>query len=80
MLDFKVTNDIRSSHRIQLAGYGLIWTDCYPDMPLNGGYHLLRLGKDDKAGSFEHSYWPHLKLQEQKFILLRELYEDYKIV
>ena len=42
---------------IQLAAYRTAWEENFPDQPLEGGFHLLRIGKED--ASFHHHHWGH---------------------
>jgi PD-(D/E)XK nuclease superfamily len=44
--DFKTSNSIYQDYLLQLAAYGLLWEENYPDRPIEGGFHLLRFAKD----------------------------------
>lgn len=48
LVDLKTCKDGRpyAEHPIQLAGYGRLWMENHPDMPLTGGYHLVLLPKN----------------------------------
>jgi len=57
LYDLKTSNNLYPSHRIQVGGaYIQLWNENFPDDPVTGGYHVLRVGKDD--ASFHHHYWP----------------------
>lgn len=75
MLDLKTSKGVYVDHRIQLAAYGQLWDEAYPDDPVTG-FHLLQVGKED--GSFHHHYWPSLSKEFEVFFLLRGLYDLQK--
>lgn len=58
LLDWKTGNGVYPDHMIQLAAYRKAWEENHPDQPLDGGYHLLRIGKAD--ASFHHHWWQDL--------------------
>lgn len=74
MLDWKTSNGIYQDHIIQVAGgYALLWEENFPDMPITGGFHILRFSK--KGGDFAHHYWPNIDGAKEAFIHMRILYE-----
>ncbi len=75
ILDLKTSKGVYPDHRIQLATYGAIWNENFPDDPITG-YHLLQVGKGD--GSFHHHYWPSLERELVSFTHLRKLYDLHK--
>lgn len=56
IVDIKTSKDIYLEMRCQVAAYGKLWTENFPDKPIKG-YHILRLGSN---GDFSHHYWPNL--------------------
>lgn len=41
----------------QLAAYKVVWEEVHPDQPIDGGFHLLRIPRNEDIPSFHHSYW-----------------------
>ena len=70
--DWKTSNSIYVEYLCQLAGYAMLWRENYPDLPIEGGFHLLRFSKE---GDFAHHWWGELADAERAFILMRELYD-----
>lgn len=56
IVDLKTSNNIYPDHRIQIAAYGQLWNENYPNNPVKS-YYILQLGKD---GSFAYYYYPDL--------------------
>ena len=74
--DWKTSGAVYPEYLIQVAAYGRLWEETFPDQPITGGYHLLRF---DKAyGDFSHKWWGELDAAWRAFLLLRELYEIEK--
>lgn len=73
MGDWKSSNGIYGEYLAQLAAYGQLWAENFPDEPIEGGYHLLRFDKNH--GDFTHKWWGDLKAGWDYFIRLREAYE-----
>lgn len=73
MGDWKTSNAVYPEYLMQLAAYGKLWEEHYPDEPITGGNHLIRF--DKKYGDFRHSWWGELGAAWRAFLLLRELYE-----
>lgn len=71
LLDWKTGNGVYADHLIQLAAYKVAWTEVNPTRPLDGGYHLLRIGKED--ASFHHHHWAALPEAWTAFEHLLEL-------
>lgn len=63
IVDIKTSKDIYFSMRVQVAAYGRLWMENYPDQPIKG-YHILRLGSQ---GDFSHHYWPNLDEEWEAF-------------
>jgi hypothetical protein len=73
MGDWKSSNGIYGEYLAQLAAYGILWEENFPDEPLDGGFHLCRF--DKTHGDFTHKWWGELKAGWEYFIRLREAYE-----
>lgn len=73
MGDWKSSNGIYGEYLAQLAAYGQLWAENFPDEPIEGGYHLLRF--DKTHGDFTHKWWGDLSAGWNYFIRLREAYE-----
>lgn len=74
--DWKTSNGVYSEYLCQIAAYGILWEENYPDQPIEGGYHLLRF--DKTYGDFKHHWWSELETAKKSFLLMRELYENDK--
>jgi len=70
IVDLKTSKDVYADHKIQIAAYGQLWNENYPDNPIRS-YYILRIGKD---GSFSYHYWPDLSKEWEVFKLLRQLH------
>jgi hypothetical protein len=78
ILDLKTSNDVYVDHRVQIAAYGRLWNENFPDKPIQA-YYLLRLGKED--GSFAYHYWPSLYKEWEVFkhwLALEKLRKELK--
>lgn len=71
--DWKSSNAIYGEYLAQIAAYGILWEENYPDDPIQGGYHLIRFDKEH--GDFHHHWWGELENAKKYFLLLREAYE-----
>ncbi len=71
--DWKSSNDIYAEYLIQLAAYGQLWDENFPNDPIIGGYHLIKFNKTD--GGFTHKYWANLEVAWEAFKLMLPLYE-----
>lgn len=71
--DWKTSNKVYPEYLVQVAAYGILWEENFPDQPIEGGYHLLRFDKE--YGDFHHSWWSELESAKRAFLLLREAYE-----
>lgn len=60
----------------QVAGYGVLWEENFPDQPLEGGYHIIRFNRDE--ADFAHWHFQDLSDARSGFLKLRELYEINK--
>lgn len=71
--DWKSSNSVYPDYLLQLAAYGLLWEENFPDRPIEGGFHLLRFAKD--APDFAHYHFGELSVAARAFLLMRELYD-----
>jgi hypothetical protein len=76
IIDIKTSNAVYEDHKIQIAAYGELWNENYPDKLIEA-YYILQLGKD---GSFTYHYYPNLDNAFRAFLLLRELHDLKKIL
>lgn len=76
LVDWKTSNSVYADYLYQLAAYGLLWEENYPEHPLVGGYHLCRFAKEQ--GDFAHHYYPSLAEEKETFIAMRALYDRVK--
>jgi len=78
IIDWKTSNSVYLDYRIQLAAYGHLWRENYPDQPITGGYHLCRFSKS--FGDFSHHYWSDLSGEWEYFLILLEAFKREKIL
>ena len=76
LLDWKCANTVYADYLYQLAAYGLLWNENYPDHPPVGGFHLCRFAKEQ--GDFSHHYFPALDDEAETFLLMRALFDRVK--
>lgn len=76
MGDWKSSNGIYGEYLAQLAAYGQLWEENFPEEPITGGFHLLRF--DKTHGDFTHKWWGELDAGWKYFLALREAYEQDK--
>ena len=76
MGDWKSSNGIYGEYLAQLAAYGQLWKENFPNQPIEGGFHLLRF--DKTHGDFTHKWWGELDAGWKYFMALREAYEHDK--
>jgi len=77
LLDWKTSKGIYADYLCQVAAYGILWHEHYPDRPLDS-YHLVRFDKE--TGDYHHHQWQNLVEAQQLFLKLRECYELLKTV
>lgn len=76
MGDWKSSNAIYGDYLAQVAAYGILWEENFPDQPIDGGFHLLRFDKE--YGDFHQHWWSELEAGKRFFLNLREAFEDAK--
>lgn len=74
--DWKTSSGLYPDMLIQVAAYGMLWEENYPDMPIEGGYHIIRF--DKQYADFHHHHWAELEVAKQSFLMMRQLYENAK--
>jgi len=71
--DWKSSNAIYPEYLLQLAAYRHLWEVNHPDLPIEGGFHLLRFSKSN--GDFTHHFWGNLDEAWEAFQHMRVLYD-----
>lgn len=71
--DWKTSNAVYPEYLCQIAAYGILWEENFPEKPILGGYHLMRF--DKTYGDFSHRWWSELDTAKKAFLLMRELYD-----
>lgn len=71
--DWKSSNALYPEMLVQVAAYGQLWNENFPDQPIEGGFHLLRF--DKVYGDFHAHWWGELDAAWQAFLHLRALYD-----
>lgn len=79
LVELKTSNGTYPENVLQLAAYGMLWDEHYPDNPIVE-YHLLRLSKT--SSSFHHASWlaDQMEAPRKAFLHLRALYDLEKEV
>lgn len=78
LIDWKSSNAVYSDHLIQVAAYKNLWEENFPDLPLNGGYHICRFSKE--FGDFGHHFFQNLDEAWEQFLLFRRAYDIDKVL
>jgi hypothetical protein len=78
ILDWKTSNGVYLDYLLQIAAYNNLWLENHPDMPLTGGFHLLRFSKEH--ADFAHHYWSELDEAWEMFLLFRRAYDLDKLL
>jgi hypothetical protein len=79
LLDFKTSKSIGEVYldqRLAMAAHGNLWREKYPDLPLDGGYHLIMLPKD--GSKFGHHAFADLSTEWEMFTLQLECWRIEK--
>ena len=71
--DKKTGKDVYEDHIVQLVAYEHLWNENFPDHPIDGGYHIIRTGKE--IVSFDHRWYGEFPGAWEAFLHLRELYD-----
>lgn len=78
LADFKTSNSVYIDYLLQMAAYAILWEENYPELPLIGGFHLLRFAKEE--GDFAHHHYPKLDREKAAFLLMRKLFDEVKAI
>ena len=78
LVDWKTSKGLYPDMLIQLAAYKVGWEENYPDKPLLGGFHLLRIDKE--SASFHHHHWDRLPDAWEVFRHLLEIHKLQKVL
>lgn len=54
MADLKTSKAVYGEYWAQVASYGHLWNKAHPDKPIEGGYYILQIGKEDGSFSYHH--------------------------
>ena len=73
MGDWKSSNALYPEYLCQIAAYGKLWEENYPQEPIDGGFILCRF--DKTYGDFTQKWWAELDAAWQAFLHLRALYD-----
>lgn len=76
--DWKTSNAIYADYLVQIAAYGHLYAENFPDKPLDGGYDLCRFSKE--FGDFHHLHLDDLSDAWQVFLHLRAAYDGMEIL
>jgi hypothetical protein len=71
--DWKTADGLYPEALLQLAAYGRLWDEKFPQEKISGGYHLIRF--DKTFGDYHHHYWPELEDAWQAWVHCRALYD-----
>ena len=77
LMDYKTGSGIYPEHLAQIAAYGILWEENFPDKLIER-YEILRISQ--KGGSFHHHGWPASEMESAKeaFLLARRMYELHR--
>jgi hypothetical protein len=71
--DWKTGNATYGDHLVQVAAYGQLYRENFPDKPVEGGFHIMRFDKEH--GDFHHHFFQELDDAWEAFKLMRILYD-----
>lgn len=75
LLDWKSSNSVYPDYLMQLAAYGQLWNEAYPDQPVRG-YDLVRFSKT--KGDFAHYSFVDLSRELEQFLRYRICFDADK--
>jgi hypothetical protein len=73
MADYKTAASLYPEHLLQIAAYGALWNENFPDEPITGGFYILRFSRD--YGDFSAHWFGELEEAWQAFLVCRQLYD-----
>jgi PD-(D/E)XK nuclease superfamily len=62
LLDWKTSKGIYDDYFVQVAAYAMLWEENFPDRPLLGGYHILRIDKE--TGDYDHRSYEYGSMED----------------
>ena len=74
--DLKTGREVYEDHIIQLVAYKQLWEENFPDSPINGGFQILRTGKE--IAMFSDNWYGEFPGAWQVFSRLRAIYDLHK--
>lgn len=74
MADLKTSKAVYGEYWAQVAAYAHLWSLNYPDQPIEGGYYILQINKED--GGFSYHHKPNV---DKYFDFFKNLLAAYKI-
>lgn len=74
--DWKTGQEIYEDHVLQVVAYQMLWDENFPKDKINGGYHILRIGKE--IVSFDYKWFQEFPDAWTAFLHLRDLYDLHK--
>jgi hypothetical protein len=76
LADWKTGKEVYEDHIIQAVSYEHLWNENFPDNPIEGGFHILRTGKE--IASFSYNWYGEFPGALDVFFHLRALYDLHK--
>jgi hypothetical protein len=73
LVDWKTGKDVYEDHIIQCESYRRLWNENFPSHRINGGFHILRTGKE--IPMFNHAWYGDFPGAWRVFMILRELHD-----
>jgi hypothetical protein len=73
MADYKTAASLYPEHLLQIAAYGALWNENFPDKPITGGFYILRFSRE--YGDFSAHWFGELEEAWQAFLCCRQLYD-----
>ena len=78
ILDVKTGKEVYASQVVQIVAYAQLWHENFPEHKLDGGYHIIRTGKE--MASFVHYWYQEFPQAWEVFLHLRALYDLAKVI
>jgi hypothetical protein len=73
MADYKTASSVYPEHLLQIAAYAKLWEEHHPDRPIDGGFCILRFGRE--TGDFAVNWYGNLDEAWEAFLHCRALYD-----
>ena len=74
--DWKTGKDVYEDNIIQIVCYAKLWDENFPENPIEGGYHMIRTGKE--IAMFDYRVYFEFPGAWEVFLHLRALYDLHK--